>query len=590
MRCVLTAGGAAVRHAARGSALCRRARPHRPVRPRGRGRDRPYPAVARRRPGRRRAGDRRPDGQDGGRARRRSRLHGAARHRPAGPDRAGDERAHVAAPGDAAQPRDAAGRRRARRRPERRRDGGGRDGPGRMAEPLEIVAAVERAARAARGPARRQARARHLGPTHEPIDPVRYIANRSSGKQGHAIAAAAAAAGARGHAGLRAGRRCPIPPASTTVHVESAREMLAAVEAALPADIAVFAAAVADWRVADAAAQKIKKDGGALAGARARREPRHPRHHRAPHEQAGPPLVVGFAAETENVVEHAKAKLAQKGCDWIVANDVSPATRRHGRRQQHRASRHAPTGVETWPTLSQGRGGARGSSAHLRRMLRGRARHEPASPRSSACRTPRDLPLPAYESARRRRPRSHAPPMPPMRRSCCSPAAGAGPDRPRARSCRRLSRPRCGRAPGLALRHGITVLNAPGTIDADYRGEVQVLLVNLGAEPFAVTRGMRIAQLVVAPVTHGRPRRGRRASTRPRAGRRRLRLDRALRRREARMNPALPPLAFSPSPPSSTSRSMPGPCRSPPRPWRPGTTCRRAISRPVLQALVRPAS
>ena len=158
------------------------------------------------------------------------------------------------------------------------------------------------------------------GPTHEPIDPVRYIANRSSGKQGFAIAGALAARGAR--VTLIAGPvTLETPPGVTRIDVETAREMAAAVEAALPADAAIRVAAVADWRV-DGAAQKIKKDGSGVMPtltlvenpdilAELARSPQRPK------------LLIGFAAETENVVVHAQAKLARKGCDWIVANDVS---------------------------------------------------------------------------------------------------------------------------------------------------------------------------------------------------------------------------------------------------------------------------
>ena len=158
------------------------------------------------------------------------------------------------------------------------------------------------------------------GPTHEPIDPVRYIANRSSGKQGFAIAAALASKGAR--VTLIAGPvTLDTPPRVTRVDVQTAREMAAAVDAALPADAAIMVAAVADWRVENAA-QKIKKDGSGVMPtltlvenpdilATLARSPQRPR------------LLIGFAAETENVIENAKAKLARKGCDWIVANDVS---------------------------------------------------------------------------------------------------------------------------------------------------------------------------------------------------------------------------------------------------------------------------
>lgn len=158
------------------------------------------------------------------------------------------------------------------------------------------------------------------GPTHEPIDPVRYIANRSSGKQGFAIARAAAEAGAR--VTLVAGPvSLPTPAGVDRVDVETAREMLAAVEAALPADVAIMVAAVADWRAAEAAGQKIKKDGDAPAPLLLAENPdilatlgKHAQR---------PGLLIGFAAETEKVAEHAQAKLARKGADWIVANDVS---------------------------------------------------------------------------------------------------------------------------------------------------------------------------------------------------------------------------------------------------------------------------
>lgn len=159
------------------------------------------------------------------------------------------------------------------------------------------------------------------GPTHEPIDPVRYIANRSSGKQGYAIAEAAAQAGAR--VTLVSGPvQLPTPPGVDRVNVETAREMLAAVEAALPADIAFMVAAVADWRSADSAEQKIKKDGsGAPAPLALTENPDILATLAISAKRPG--LLVGFAAETENIIPHAQAKLAKKGCDMIVANDVS---------------------------------------------------------------------------------------------------------------------------------------------------------------------------------------------------------------------------------------------------------------------------
>ncbi len=224
-------------------------------------------------------------------------------------------------------------------------------GPGRMAEPDEIADAVEVLLA---GPQEaKPLSGRHLlvtsGPTHEPIDPVRYLANRSSGKQGHAIATAAAAAGAR--VTLVSGPvTLPDPPGVTVVRVETASEMLAAVEAALPADIAVFAAAVADWRPAAFGEEKIKKgpegppplalteNPDILATVAQRREGR-------------PPFVVGFAAETTDVIAHARAKIARKGCDLIVANDVSAATGVMGgdRNSVHLIGRDGS--LETWPDL-----------------------------------------------------------------------------------------------------------------------------------------------------------------------------------------------------------------------------------------------
>jgi phosphopantothenoylcysteine decarboxylase/phosphopantothenate--cysteine ligase len=228
----------------------------------------------------------------------------------------------------------------------------GERGVGRMAEPLEIVAAIE-------GLFAKPATAKPLagrrvlitsGPTHEPIDPVRYIANRSSGKQGHAIAAAAALAGA--DVTLVSGPvNLPDPKGARTLHVTTARDMLAAVEKALPADAAIFTAAVADWGIAQPGEQKIKKSKGGLPALPLTENPdilatvAHLKARR-------PKLVIGFAAETENVIEHAKAKLRRKGCDWIVANDVSP---QGGVMGGDRNTVHLVTdnGVESWPSQSK---------------------------------------------------------------------------------------------------------------------------------------------------------------------------------------------------------------------------------------------
>ena len=234
----------------------------------------------------------------------------------------------------------------------------GEYGPGRMAEPQAIVAAIEKILgegaekRAGATPIRSLAGMRVLitsGPTHEPIDPVRYIANRSSGKQGHALARAAVALGAEvtlvtGPVSL------PDPDGVRVVRVETAEEMLAAALASLPADIAICAAAVADWRAAGATTQKLKKEGGAtslrltenpdILATLAKPGPKRPR------------LVIGFAAETENLIENASEKRIAKGADWIVANDVSPGT---GVMGGDGTQIHVVTaaGVEDWPALSK---------------------------------------------------------------------------------------------------------------------------------------------------------------------------------------------------------------------------------------------
>jgi phosphopantothenoylcysteine decarboxylase/phosphopantothenate--cysteine ligase len=225
----------------------------------------------------------------------------------------------------------------------------GEAGLGRMAEPLEIAAAAEAMMRPV-GPLTGKRVLVTAGPTHEPIDPVRFIANRSSGKQGYAIAAAAAAAGAdvvliSGPVDL------PDPPGVAVVKVETAKEMLAAVEKALPVDVGIFAAAVADWRVERPSGHKIKKQEG---------QPQRLGLVENPdilatvaHRKSGrPPLVIGFAAETDDVVANAKAKLARKRSDWILANDVSPET---GIMGGDNNTIHLVTaaGVESWPPQSK---------------------------------------------------------------------------------------------------------------------------------------------------------------------------------------------------------------------------------------------
>ncbi|MDL2399020.1 bifunctional phosphopantothenoylcysteine decarboxylase/phosphopantothenate--cysteine ligase CoaBC [Rhizobium mayense] len=223
-------------------------------------------------------------------------------------------------------------------------------GTGRMAEPLEIVAAAEmRLDDGARPLAGRKAVVTS-GPTHEPIDPVRYIANRSSGRQGHAIASALAALGA--DVTLVSGPvSIPDPMGVHVVHVERAEEMRDAVLCALPADIAVMVAAVADWRVASAADQKIKKHPGESIPTLALTENPDILKTVGHHTQR-PKLVIGFAAETQDVEANAKAKLERKGADMIVANDVSPATGiMGGTRNSVKIIRH--DAVEQWPDLEK---------------------------------------------------------------------------------------------------------------------------------------------------------------------------------------------------------------------------------------------
>jgi phosphopantothenoylcysteine decarboxylase/phosphopantothenate--cysteine ligase len=223
-------------------------------------------------------------------------------------------------------------------------------GLGRLAAPTEIAAAAAALLAPAARPLAGQRVLITSGPTHEPIDPVRYIANRSSGKQGHAIARAAAEAGAA--VTLVSGPvNVPDPPGVRVVRAESARDMLAAVEAALPADIAIFAAAVADWRVAQTSEQKLKKGAGGTPKLALTENPdilSTVAHLKAKR----PPLVIGFAAETEHVVEHAKAKLRRKGCDWILANDVSAESGVMGG-DLNRIHLVTADGVEEWPTQSK---------------------------------------------------------------------------------------------------------------------------------------------------------------------------------------------------------------------------------------------
>lgn len=350
------------------------------------------------------------------------------------------------------------------------------------------------------------------GPTHEPIDPVRYLANRSSGRQGFAIAGALAKLGAR--VTLIAGPVTLETPAGVDrVDVETALQMEAAVAQALPADVAVMVAAVADWRV-ESAGQKIKKHGAPpvlqlvenpdiLAGlAKSARRP---------------DLLIGFAAETERVIEHATAKRLRKGADWIVANDVSGDVMG---RSEHRAYRDRCRGRKLGKA-SQGRcrhpaggpdcGGVEAEGCLIQYQLYRTRAERPFDKRlPNVIETPMTTPI---TIALKRLPHGANLPLP-----AYATHGAAGMDvvsaedkilAPGERAAVATGfaiaipegyevqvRPRS----GLALKHGVTCLNTPGTIDSDYRGEVKIILANLGTEPFVIARGERIAQLVPAPV------------------------------------------------------------------------------------------
>ncbi|HEX4293395.1 MAG TPA: bifunctional phosphopantothenoylcysteine decarboxylase/phosphopantothenate--cysteine ligase CoaBC [Rhizomicrobium sp.] len=242
----------------------------------------------------------------------------------------------------------------------------GEFGPGRMAEPLEIVAAIGNAL-AMPGPLSGMKALVTAGPTQEPLDPVRFIANRSSGKQGYAIADALAHAGAETI--LVSGPTAIAPPPRVKLlRVETAREMLAACESVLPVDVAVCTAAVADWRPETLANQKIKKE-GAQPTLKLTANPdilqtlsQGPRR---------PALVIGFAAETENVVAYAQAKRARKGCDWIVANDVSPPTGIMGG-EKNTVHLITSTTTENWPEMDKTEVG-RILAARIADALKGKA-------------------------------------------------------------------------------------------------------------------------------------------------------------------------------------------------------------------------
>ncbi len=224
----------------------------------------------------------------------------------------------------------------------------GEFGPGRMAEVPQIIAAIDAAL--ADGPLKGKHILVTSGPTHEPIDPVRYIANRSSGAQGTAIARALAGLGAK-VTFITGPAEVPPPDGVHVVRVQTAAQMLAAVQAAKPAEAAVFAAAVADWRVANAGQSKIKKTATGLPQLEFAENP----DILATVSQMGagrPPLVVGFAAETDDVIAHATAKRLRKGCDWIVANDVSPATGIMGG-SENAVTLITDQGAESWPRMTK---------------------------------------------------------------------------------------------------------------------------------------------------------------------------------------------------------------------------------------------
>jgi phosphopantothenoylcysteine decarboxylase/phosphopantothenate--cysteine ligase len=228
----------------------------------------------------------------------------------------------------------------------------GEYGPGRMAEPAQIIEVIERAL----GQSDRQLlKGRKVlitaGPTHEPIDPVRYIGNRSSGRQGYALAAAAVARGAE--TVLISGPTELMPPlGARLVRVRTAEEMLRAVEQNMPVDIGIFAAAVADWRMSNISEEKIKKTAATKVPSLILAETPDILHSIASRKSKRPQIVVGFAAETDNVVENAKAKLRRKGAELIVANDVSEGSGVMGgmRNKVHLISAQ---GVESWPELSK---------------------------------------------------------------------------------------------------------------------------------------------------------------------------------------------------------------------------------------------
>ena len=367
----------------------------------------------------------------------------------------------------------------------------GEIGYGRMAEPAEILAAIARILT----PDRRLAGRRALvtsGPTREPIDPVRYLSNHSSGKQGHAIAAALAALGA--DTVLVSGpTQEPTPSGVRLVAVESARQMLAASEAALPVDVAVMAAAVSDWRVESEAGQKLKKDGKGPPVLRLVENPDILASIAARHNDR-PSLVIGFAAETENVVANAIEKRRRKGCDWILANDVSPGTGTFGGDSN---TIHLVDGDDGRGLAGHDQGRSRRAP---RRADRGTDRRvgclvaERLSPERTVALSielkildPR-LPGWGFPRLRLRRARRARPARLPRSAAAAAAAGAGGADLGRHRVPHRQSGwcalvlPRS----GLGHREGLVLGNAVGLIDPDYEGACLISAWN--RNPRAVRR------------------------------------------------------------------------------------------------------
>ena len=462
-------GGAGIRHAARRRRAVRRGRVFTDLFDRTeRIRRRPYPARARYRPRRRCAGDRRPDGQDGGRSCRRSRDRRAARDRPADPDRARDESEDVVAPGNAAQSRAARRRWRHDRRSERRRDGGARRGRhrphGRAARDRRRGACAHRQRR--RQAAQGQARDRHLGPDARADRSGALYRQSLLWQAGSRHRGSRRGGGRRGDAGFRTGERARSDRGHDRESRNRARDVRCGRERALPADCAVFAAAVADWRVAEPGREKIKKAKGATPAFALVENPDILATIAHSARRSGRSSSSASRPRPRISIANAKAKLARKGCDWIVANDVSPETGIMGGEDNSGASRDR-RGRRILASAVEGRGRARAGCAHRRRACGRSSVNNGRAPRHAAC-ARRGLPLPAYQSEHAAgldliaavpadAPVTIAPgarAMIPTGICIALPPGTEGQVRPRS---------------GLAMRHGVTVLNAPGTIDADYQ-------------------------------------------------------------------------------------------------------------------------